>query len=53
MWGTAGKMWRRRLIRAEFALGALGCTALGLLLLISSSGAWVFVGAWLLGAGIN
>jgi hypothetical protein len=53
MWGTAGKLWRRRLIRAEFALGALGCTAVGLLLLVSASGFWVFVGAWLVGAGIN
>lgn len=54
MWGTAGSMRRRRLIRAEFAIGALGCTILGLVVILSaSSTTWVVVGVWLVGAGSN
>ena len=53
MWGTAGTLRRRRLIRAEFIVGAVGCTALGVVSLVSGRG-WVDVlGVWLLGAGIN
>jgi len=37
MWGSAGAIRRRRLIRAEFVIGALGCTALGVLALVSAS----------------
>ena len=54
MWGTGGSLRRRRLIRAEFVIGALGCTILGVLVLFSaSSTAWFVVGAWLVGAGVN
>ena len=54
MWGTAGTMRRRRLIRAEFEVGAVGCTLLGVLVLASAgSVGWALVGAWLVGAGIN
>jgi hypothetical protein len=53
MWGTAGTLRRRRLIRAEFVVDAVGCTALGVVSLVSGSG-WVdLLGVWLLGAGIN
>jgi len=53
MWGSAGSMWRRRLIRAEFFLGAIGCTFLGLLALLRGSGWMAVVGVWLVGVGIN
>jgi hypothetical protein len=54
MWGTAGTMRRRRLIRAEFEVGAVGCTLLGVLVLASAgSVGWALVGAWLVGAGAN
>lgn len=53
MWGTAGSLRRRRLIRIEFIVGAVGCTALGVLSLVSGSG-WIDVlGVWLIGVGIN
>jgi hypothetical protein len=52
MWGTAGSKRRRQLIRAEFVLGAVGCTALGALAL--NAGGWqVVLGVWLVGAGVN
>jgi hypothetical protein len=35
MWGTAGTLRRRRIIRAEFVVGAIGCTCLGLYVLVS------------------
>jgi len=53
MWGTAGTARRRRLIRAEFVLGAVGCTALGALALAGGGGWMTVVGLWLVGAGIN
>jgi len=53
MWGSAGTMRRRRIIRAEFVLGAVGCTSLGLLAVVQGSGWWVVVGIWLIGAGVN
>lgn len=53
MWGSAGSVRRRRIIRAEFALGAVGCTSLGFLAVVRGSGWWVVVGIWLIGAGIN
>jgi hypothetical protein len=46
-------MRRRRLIRAEFFLGAAGCIGLGALVLATGSGWMVVLGIWLLGAGIN
>jgi hypothetical protein len=53
MWGSVGSLRRRRLIRAEFFLGAVGCTVLGLLAFVRGSGWIAVVGAWLVGAGIN
>jgi len=52
MWGTAGSERRRLLIRAEFVIGAVGCTILGALAL--TGGGWqIAAGVWLVGAGIN
>jgi hypothetical protein len=53
MWGTAGTRRRRRLIRVEFLAGALGCTGLGLAVLVTGSGWMTLLGIWLVGAGIN
>jgi hypothetical protein len=54
MWGTAGSSRRRSLIRAEFVVGAVGCTALGIAALVSAGSAvWSLVGVWLVGAGVN
>jgi hypothetical protein len=53
MWGTAGTERRRRLVRAEFLAGAVGCTILGALALLSGTGWEVVVGVWLVGAGVN
>jgi hypothetical protein len=53
MWGSDGTSRRRRIIRAEFAIGAIGCTLLGVFALARGSG-WQFaIGIWLLGAGAN
>jgi hypothetical protein len=53
MYGTAGSARRRRLIRAEFILGAAGCILLGVLTLVSGSGWTVALGAWLVATGMN
>jgi hypothetical protein len=53
MWGSAGSVRRRRMIRAEFALGAVACTGLGLLAVVQGSGWIIVLGIWLVGAGIN
>ena len=53
MYGTGGAQRRRRLIRAEFMTGAIGCGLLGILTLLQGAGAWIVVGAWLLGLGAN
>lgn len=53
MWGTAGTQRRRRLVLAEFIVGAVGCTALGLLALTAGDVLMSLVGIWLVGAGIN
>jgi hypothetical protein len=53
MWGTAGTARRRRLIRAEFFAGALGCTGLGLAVLVTGNGWLTLLGIWLVGAGMN
>jgi hypothetical protein len=53
MWGTRGSERRRRLIRAEFVAGVVGCLGLGVLALATGSG-WVrLLGIWLVGTGIN
>jgi hypothetical protein len=53
MWGSSGSARRRRVIRAEFIAGTVGCTGLGLLCLARGTGWIAAVGFWLLGAGIN
>lgn len=54
MWGTAGKPWRRRLIRVEFAIGAVGCVLLGAFAMFTASDTtWLLVGVWLVGVGLN
>jgi hypothetical protein len=54
MWGTAGSPRRRRVIRAEFVIGAVGCTALGAFVLVTAGSViWRLVGVWLIGAGAN
>jgi hypothetical protein len=54
MWGTAGTLRRRRVIRAEFLIGAIGCTLFGVFVFVTAgSGAWKLLGVWLVGAGIN
>lgn len=53
MYGTHGSERRRRIIRAEFVVGAIGCTALGVLAFAVGVGGWRWVGGWLIGAGAN
>jgi hypothetical protein len=54
MHGAAGTSLRRRLIFAEFVLGAVGGLALGLwVATAASSGAAQLVGAWVAGVGVN
>ena len=53
MWGTAGSLRRRLVIRLEFYAGAFGCLVLGAAVVASASGVWFLVGVWLLGAGVN
>lgn len=54
MYGTAGAQWRRRVIVMEFILGAVGGSALGLWIALSSRPVgWHLFGAWLIGMGIN
>jgi hypothetical protein len=53
MWGTAGTKRRRRLIRLEFFLGAIGCIGLGAFILATGNGWMILAGLWLIGAGIN
>jgi len=53
MWGAAGTRRRRRIIRAEFVLGAVGCTGLGLFVVVSGGGWTTALGLWLVGAGLN
>jgi hypothetical protein len=54
MWGTAGGSRRRKVIQAEFVLGAIGCTVLGVAALVTAETTiWFVVGVWLLGAGVN
>jgi len=54
MHGLAGTQFRRRVILAEFVLGALGCVVLGLLTAARSQGVgWRVIGVWLVGVGVN
>ena len=53
MHGTRGTVRRRRIIRIEFLVGACGGIALGALTLLRGEGAWMMLGAWLVGVGAN
>lgn len=54
MHGLAGTRLRRRVILAEFIVGAVGCMVLGLLAATRANGAqWRVLGAWLAGIGVN
>jgi hypothetical protein len=54
MYGTAGARWRRRVIVAEFIVGAFGGITLGLWIALSSPMVgWQWFGAWLTGMGAN
>jgi hypothetical protein len=54
MFGTRGTTRRRRIILAEFVVGAIAATAFGVWLLAVSSGSGSRVVAfWMLGAGLN
>jgi hypothetical protein len=54
MHGVAGTRRRRRLIRAEFVLGAVGGIGLGVWVAVTAPGAgWKAFGAWVAGVGVN
>ena len=55
MHGSAGTLRRRRIILAEFMLGALGGVAVGVALLASGASGWgiIAAGVWALGVGLN
>jgi hypothetical protein len=54
MHGVSGTPLRRRLIRAEFVLGAVGCLGLGVWAAVTAPApGWKLFGAWLAGAGVN
>jgi hypothetical protein len=54
MHGVAGTRRRRRLIRAEFILGAVGGMGLGVwVALTAPTAGWKVFGAWVAGVGVN
>lgn len=54
MHGSVGVRWRRRVIVAEFVVGALGGIGIGLWIALSAhSAGWQVFGAWLTGVGVN
>jgi len=53
MHGMAGSPRRRRIIRAEFIVGVIGCTMLGVLSLVLTQGWGRLLGVWLIGIGAN
>ena len=53
MYGAAGSLTRRRVILAEFLLGALVGSALGVYGLVGTEGWMSVFGGWLLGACLN
>jgi hypothetical protein len=53
MYGAVGSRIRRRVILAEFVLGAILGSALGALVLLRSDGFMAVFGGWLLGACLN
>jgi hypothetical protein len=55
MYGTRGTTRRRRIILAEFVLGAIAMVAFGSWLVASASGlgGGLILGIWLIGSGLN
>jgi len=54
MHGAAGTRRRRRLIRAEFVLGAAGGVGLGVWAAVAAATVgWQLFGAWVAGVGVN
>jgi hypothetical protein len=53
MYGATGSLVRRRVILAEFVLGALVGTALGVYGLVGTDGWTQVFGAWIMGACLN
>jgi hypothetical protein len=53
MYGAIGSHLRRRVILAEFVLGAVVGCALGALVLLTSDGLMAVFGGWVLGACLN
>jgi hypothetical protein len=53
MHGLSGSTTRRRVIRAEFFVGAAGCLALGVLTFLAAEGWGRALGVWLIGIGAN
>lgn len=54
MHGLAGTLLRRRIILAEFVLGAVGCVVIGLITATRAPAVgWRVLGVWLVGIGIN
>jgi len=53
MHGLAGSLRRRRIIKLEFYVGALGCLGLGAVTVVAGSGIAIVVGLWLIGIGLN
>ncbi|HYW27438.1 MAG TPA: hypothetical protein VE953_24920 [Terriglobales bacterium] len=54
MHGLAGTRFRRRVILAEFIIGALGCIVLGVLVATrAGSLGWRVIGVGLVGVGVN
>ena len=54
MYGAAGTRRRRRLIRAEFILGAVGGIGLGVwAAATAATPGWQLFGAWIAGVGVN
>jgi hypothetical protein len=53
MHGLKGTSLRRRIIVAEFVLGALVMVGVGSYFLFTMSGGWPLFALWLIGAGLN
>jgi hypothetical protein len=53
MHGLSGSDQRKKIIEAEFWVGALGCLALGIASLALGHGLGRLLGAWLIGVGLN
>ena len=53
MHGLKGTSLRRRIIVAEFVLGALVMVGVGGYFLFTTSGGWPWFALWLIGAGLN